>query len=354
MKSRKFYLFSLILLCVAFRQSSISAQTPTPLPAAIAAQNTVETRKAETDLIHQGDLIDVDVIGSVRYDWRGKINPEGFLDGVEYAENPIYALCRSEQQIAAAVAQAYGKIFRQPKIIVKILDRSNRPPAVIYGAVKTPQRFQIRRPVYLNELLVAGGGLTEKSSGEILIFRPESLSCAAPIEEKAAATADGEKNQGKFLTVGQDSGGGSSYINIKISDLLAGKKEANPQILSGDIITVVEAEPIYVTGGVVNPKQISSRAQITLSRAVASAGGLTKNASAGKVTVFRREAGETKVIETDLERIKDGEAEDLILRPFDVVEVAQTGREKTKSPPILKASEPGEKKISNLPLRVID
>jgi hypothetical protein len=60
------------------------------------------------------------------------------------------------------------------------------------------------------------------------------------------------------------------------------------------------------------------------------------------------------VIETDLERIKDGEAEDLILRPFDIVEVAQTGREKTKSPPILKASEPGEKKISNLPLRVID
>jgi hypothetical protein len=31
------------------------AQTPTPLPAATATQNTVETRKAETDLIHQGD-----------------------------------------------------------------------------------------------------------------------------------------------------------------------------------------------------------------------------------------------------------------------------------------------------------
>jgi protein involved in polysaccharide export with SLBB domain len=93
------------------------------------------------------------------------------------------------------------------------------------------------------------------------------------------------KNQEKFVS-GQDSERRSSYINIKISDLLRGKKEANPQILSGDIITVVEAEPIYVTGGVVNPKQIASRAQITLSRAVASAGGLTKNANAGKVTVF--------------------------------------------------------------------
>ncbi len=65
MKSRKFYLFSLILLCVIFRQSFISAQTPTPTPAAIAAQNTVEILKAEADLIHQGDLIDVDVVGNV-------------------------------------------------------------------------------------------------------------------------------------------------------------------------------------------------------------------------------------------------------------------------------------------------
>ncbi len=352
MKSRKFYLFSLILLCAAFRQSFISAQTPTQTPTAIAAQNTVEIRRAETDLIHQGDLIDVDVVGSVRYDWRGTINPEGFLDGVEYAENPIYALCRSEQQIAVAVAQAYGKIFRAPKIVVKILDRSNRPLAILYGAVKTPQRFQIRRSIFLNELLIVAGGLTEKSSGEILIFRPESLNCQS-VKEKPASIADDGKNQEKFVTASQNSGG-SSYINIKISDLLAGKKEANLQILGGDIITVVVAEPIYVTGGVVNPKQISSRAQITLSRAVASAGGLTKNASAGKVTIFRREAGETKVIETNLERIKNGEAEDLILRAFDIVEVAQTGREKTKFPPILKASEPGEKKISNLPLRIID
>ncbi len=354
MKSRKFYLFSLILLCVTFRQSFISAQTPTPPPAVIAtAQNTVEIRNAETDLIHQGDLIDVDVIGSVKYDWRGTINPEGFLEGVNYAENPIYALCRSEQQIAAAVAQAYGKIFRAPKIVVKILDRSNRPLAILYGAVKTPQRFQIRRRILLNELLVVAGGLTEKSSGEILIFRPESLSCQAVKEKPALTTADGGKNQEKFVTASQNSGG-SSYINIKINDLLGGVKDANPQILGGDIITVVEAEPIYVTGGVVSPKQIALRAQVTLSRAVASAGGLTKNAGAGKVTIFRREAGETKVIETDLERIKKGEAEDLILRAFDIVEVAETGREKTKTPPILKAAESSEKKISSMPLRVID
>jgi polysaccharide export outer membrane protein len=349
MKSRKFYLFSLILLCLIFRQSFLSAQTP---PATPAALNSAEINNAETDLIHQGDLIDVDVVGSVKYDWRGAVNSEGFLEGVHYAENPIYALCQNEQQIAAAVAQAYGKIFRAPKIVVKILDRSNRPPAILYGAVKTPQRFQIKRRVFLNELLIVAGGLTEKSSGEILIFRPESLSCQ-PVKEKPASIADGGNNREKFVEASQNRGG-ASYINIKISDLLAGKKEANLQILGGDIITVVEAEPIYITGGVVNPKQIASRTPITLSRAVASAGGLNKNASAGKVKIFRREGGETKAIEADLERIKKGEAEDLILRAFDIVEVEQAGRDKTKSPLILKAADTSEKKILNLPLRIID
>lgn len=355
MKSRKFYLFSLILLCVIFRQSFILAQTPTPTPAAIAVQNTAEIRQADADLVHHGDLIDVDVLGSVKYDWRGTINPEGFLDAVNFAENPIYALCRSEQQIAATVAEAYRKIFRAPKIVVKILDRSDRPLTILYGAVKTPQRFQIRRPIFLNELLIIGGGLTEKASGEISVFRPESLSCQSAVEEKPAATttaADG-KNRETFVAASQNNGG-ANYINVKISDLLTGKKDANPQILSGDIITVVEAESIYITGGVVSPKRIFSRAEITLSRAVASAGGLNTNASAGKVTIFRREAGETKTIEADLKRIKKGETEDLILQPFDIVEVAQTGREKTKFPPILKAAQTSENKISNLPLRVID
>jgi hypothetical protein len=73
-----------------------------------------------------------------------------------------------------------------------------------------------------------------------------------------------------------------------------------------------------------------------------------------KSSIFRREAGETKIIEADLEKIKAGTAEDLVLRAFDIVEVEQTGREKSKFPPVLKIAESNEKKISSLPLRIID
>jgi len=350
MKSSKFYLFSYILLCIIFRQSSISAQTPTP--EIIPTENSSEIVKTDVNLVHFGDLVDVDVIGSIEYDWRGTLNPEGFLDGVDYAENPIYALCRSEEKIAEDVGKAYAKILREPKVVVRILDRSNRPLSFLYGAIKTPQRFQIKRPIFLNELLVAGGGLTEKASGEIQIFRPRKLNCQPEAEEKSVISGDNRKIRERFVAASQTDA--ANYINIKISDLLGGKKEANPQILSGDVVTVLETESIYVIGGVLNPKQISSRAQMTLSRAVAAAGGATKNADARKITVYRREAGETKIIEVDLEKIKAGAAEDLVLRAFDIVEVAQTGRRKTKFPPILKIAESSEKKAANLPLRIID
>ncbi|HKX84258.1 MAG TPA: hypothetical protein VJL58_08565, partial [Pyrinomonadaceae bacterium] len=63
-----------------------------------------QSRPADkSDLVHFGDLIDVDVVGSFEFDWRGTLNPEGFLDGLEHVDKPVYALCRSESDIARSI-----------------------------------------------------------------------------------------------------------------------------------------------------------------------------------------------------------------------------------------------------------
>ncbi len=327
----------------------ISAQTSTPEP--VSENRANQTTVTEENLIHLGDLIDVDIIGSVEYDWRGVLTPEGFLSLTSYNENPVYALCRDEEAVALDVAKAYDKILRQPKVVVKILDRSNRPPSVLYGAVKTPQRFRINRPVFLNELIINSGGFTEKVSGEIQIFRPKNLNCLNEIAAKDKNNNSEEKSE-KYIAAAEDNN--LPYINIKISDLITGKKEANPRILSGDVVTVLEAESVYVIGGVANPKQISFRSQITVSRAVASAGGLTKDALAQNITIFRRENKNTKIIEVDLNKAKINPAEDILLQASDIVEVAQRGRGKRKYPPIIKTAEPLGKNTAELPLRIID
>ena len=356
MKNRRLYYLSNIFLCLIIGHGLISAQTPTP---EVTPENQVnQTAVSEENLIHPGDLIDVDIVGNLEFDWRGELNPEGFLSGISYGENPIYALCRNEEAVAADVAKAFSKILREPKVIVRILDRSNRPLSVLYGAVKTPQRFRINRPVFLNELIISSGGFTEKVSGEIQVFRPKNLNClnvAAALNEAVAKdilTTDNQDKSEKPVAAAQDDS--SQYINIKISDLITGKKEANPRILSGDVITVLEAESVYVIGGVVNPKQISFRSQITLSRAVASAGGLSKDALAQKVTIYRLENKSTKIIEADLDKAKVNPAEDFVLQASDIIEVAQRGRGKRKYPPLIKAAEPVGKNTAGLPLRIID
>ncbi len=266
-----------------------------------------------SDRVHYGDLVDVDVVGSVDYDWRGTLTPEGFLDGFDLIPKQIFALCRLETDIGTEIAKEYSRILRDPKVVVRVLDRSNRAVAMLNGAVRLPHRFRIQRPVRLNELIVYAGGISDAASGEIRIQRPKDLSCRGEIDPAKEQT-------------------GPTVLIVKISDLLKGNRDANPQVLSGDIVTVLEAYPIYVIGGIARPGKIDSREQITLSRAISIAGGLTKNAEKSGVKIYRRGGGQA-IIEADLEKIEAGSAEDPVLKPFDVVDVTQTGGRPRRLPP---------------------
>ncbi|MGB7070354.1 MAG: SLBB domain-containing protein [Pyrinomonadaceae bacterium] len=297
--------------------------------------------------IHFGDVIDVDVVGSLEFDWRGTITPEGFLDGFDTIEEQVFALCKTETEVGADISRHIGKFLKDPVVIVKVVDRSNRTVAILQGAVKSPQRLRIKRPVYLNELLVLTGGFIDTASGEIAIFRPEKVSCSVAQVHPAPVNAEE-----KFVQT--SSAVGSKTININISDLLGGLPAANPQIYSGDIITVLEALPVYVIGGVVNPKQVSSRTQLTVSRAVASAGGVSKGGISSNVKVYRRENRVTTVIDVNLEKIEAGLSEDVLLKAYDIVEVEQKGKSKRRFPPQVTNSALPNARDKGLPIRIID
>lgn len=369
---RKFYWFTAPMLCFILFQVYASAQTPTPTPEektpsveekSQAANSQTQNANSENqpakpkqktgiNLVHFGDLIDVDVLGSTEYDWRGSLNPEGFLNGINFVEEPIYGLCRTEEEIAQDVAKGFSKLLRNPQVVVKIIDRSGRPFSVLFGAVKTSQRFQIQRQVRLNELLILSGGITEKASGEIQILRPPNMSCEASKPDDTENESLKAENKEKFIPASQNAD--SQFINIKISDLLKGKPEANPFIYSGDTITVKEAESVYVIGGVGNPKQVIATPQLTVSRAIAAAGGFTKDADPKKITIFRREKEGTKLIEVNFEKIDASPEEDIVLQPLDIVDVARRGSEKRKFPPVINVIENSQGKNANPPLKIID
>ena len=225
------------------------------------------------DRIHFGDLVDIDVIGSVDYDWRGTLTPEGFLDGFDLIPKQIFALCRSEAEVATEITTEYARLLREPKVNVRVIDRSNRAVAMLNGAVRIPHRYRIQRAVRLNELIVYAGGILDSASGEIRIQRPKDLSC-----------------RGETAAVAEQTG--PNVLLIKISDLLKGNVDANPLVLSGDIVTVLEAYPIYVIGGVARPGKIDSREQITLSRAISSSSPFSERALERRVRSARVRAEE--------------------------------------------------------------
>lgn len=296
----------------------------------VPAQSGQETKSS--DLVHHGDIIDVDVVGGFEFDWRGTLSPEGFLNGLNNFGDPVYGLCRTETAIAADIAAAYSKILREPVVVVRIIDRSNRALVLLDGAVKKPQRFQLNRPARLRELLVLSGGISDTSSGEIQIFRPNGLNCPQTAVSLPRDNAP-------------------ETVNISVRELLKGSESANPLILSGDLITVSKADVIYVVGGVGNPKQVSARSQTTLSKVIAMAGGLSKSSETA-VTIYRRENGETKAIAVDLKQIESGTIPDPPLKAFDIVDVPLKGSEKRRYPPVLAASPGGARALP--PLRIVD
>lgn len=321
-------LFSLFLFLMLFLSTPAVPQTIGGRAAA---------SQSDGGQIHFGDIIDVDVVGSFEFDWRGGLTPEGFLDGLDKLENPVFALCRTENEVAAVIRDQL-KILREPNVVVRIVDRSNRALAYVDGAVRVPHRFQMRRPASLAELIVLSGGITDSSSGEITIFRSPHVNCRA-YRSPTPAGSDPDKMP--------------TMTTVKIADLLAGHPDANIQITSGDIVNVVEAPPVFLMGDLAAPRRMNLTPNLTLSRAIAAAGGISKAFKGQKARIYRRKPAPSR-LEFDIRSVLDKKVEDPKLEPYDVVEVEQKGFGAKKVAPLPEPRAAGREGLSKLPLRIVD
>jgi polysaccharide biosynthesis/export protein len=322
----KLMTFFLVLNWFVYAQTQVE---PVKSSDQIPPNESIKPIQNRDNLIHFGDLIDVDVVGSTEFDWRGTITPEGFLKSSFYNSDPVFALCKSEDEIAQKLSTIYGRLLRNPQVVVKVIDRSNRSLSYIYGAVRTPQRLRIRRLVRLNEIIVLSGGLMERASGMITILRSPNADCE---DNTSTETA---------------------FLKFSVKDLIAGQTTANPLIKLGDVITVEESEPIYVIGGVNNPKQFLYRDDLTLSRLISMSGGLSKDADPKNVIIYRRSDSGTKLINIDFTKIKLQQFEDVELEKYDIIEIGQNGRFKNRPNPTISKPENSERTI-NLPLTIIE
>jgi polysaccharide export outer membrane protein len=297
--------WALGLLLGMLSQAAVAQQTSGVQKMPAASGSTTGDITSQSDAryrIGPGDVLEIRVYNrpqlsreAVRVEGNGMIR-------MPLIEGEVQAACRTESELSQAIARLYLEYQKNPQVDVYVKEYNSQPVAVI-GAVNAPGRFQLQRRVRLLELLTFAGGPAERAGRTIQIIHnaPASI-CELPGSSPGAS---------ETFEV-------SSY---KMNDLLQGDVRSNPYVRPGDVVTITEAEQIYVIGNVLKPSTLPLKDKVTVSQAIAMAGGTLPDTQSNRVRIIRQNAGRKTEMIVDLKAINKQSAEDVVLQANDVVEV---------------------------------
>ena len=333
-------LISLSSLTSAQQQSSSSAATsPAPMTAAGANNTAPKENEPSSDSssdryrIGPGDLLDIRVFNKPQFSRDGvRVDVCGSIR-MPFIESDIQAMGRTESELSKEITGLLKEYLTRPQVDVFIKEYQSQPVAVI-GAVRAPSRFQLQRRVRLLDLLSYVNGPADNAGRSIQVVHTSG----------AASSGCGSHNNDNQADV-------ASVDYYKLSDTLRGDEKANPYVKGGDIISLAEADQVYVVGNVIRPSALALKEPITISRAIAMVGGTLPDSKKDKVRIVRQAPGSTAKTEifVDLKAIDKRQAEDVELIANDIVEV-QTNSGKRLLKSFLGAVVPS---VGQLPVRVI-
>ena len=251
--------------------------------------------------IGPGDVLDIRIYNRPQLSRDGvRVEGSGMIR-MPLIEGDIKAACLTEGELAKEISTRYARFYKNLPVDVFIKEYQSQQVAVI-GAVNDQSRFRLQRRVRLLELLTYAKGPSTRAGQTINIVHSSAASPCKQTNESDLASA---------------------LTSYKLSDVLQGDPKSNPYLEAGDIVTIPEADQIYVVGNVLSPVTIPLREPITLTRAIAMAGGLKQDTSKDKIRVLRQEPGSTvrKELTVDLSAIEKKSSEDLALLPNDIIDV---------------------------------
>jgi len=251
--------------------------------------------------IGPGDVLDIRIYNRPQLS-REAVRVEGSgMIRMPLIENEIQAVCLTEGELAKEISTRYARYYKNLQVDVFIKEYHSKQVAII-GAVNEQSRFELQRRVRLLELLTYAKGPSTKAGQTINIVHSTAVSPCKPADDTDTSAA---------------------FSSYKLSDVLQGDPKSNPYLEAGDIVTLPEADQVYVVGNVFMPLTISLKEPITLTRAIAMAGGLKQDTKKDKIRILRQEPGTSvrKEITVDLSAIEKKSSEDLALAPNDIIDV---------------------------------
>ena len=117
-------------------------------------------------------------------------------------------------------------------------------------------------------------------------------------------------------------------VTYNLAEIFKGDNQYNPFVQTGDVVRVLEAEEAkqvqaYLIGNVMSAKTIDLKEPVTLTQAIAMAGGTSPGAQTEKIKISRQIPGslsKTQVI-INLKEINKRNEGDILLQPNDIIEV---------------------------------
>jgi polysaccharide biosynthesis/export protein len=268
-----------------------------------------------------GDLIDIRVLGEPDMNASVRVSNTGDLR-VPYIVDDIRAKCLTERQLAGAIAEKLKKILRFPEVSVTVTEYSGGSVAVM-GAVRSQGRYQLPRQMGVLELLINAGGVNEQAgrfARLIHMTAPSTDPCAEPDVALTTPVAATEADT-PVATLTMES--------VDLKKLFNGDLNENRIVRAGDILMIPNADVVFLAGALLRPGQMTLRDGLTLSQAVAMAGGTTDIAKTDEVHITRVDAnGQQQDIVVNLKDLKKNKGTDPVLLANDIVEVPDSSGKK--------------------------
>jgi polysaccharide biosynthesis/export protein len=211
-----------------------------------------------------------------------------------------------------------------PQITVTVKEYRHQGVAVT-GAVAKPGTYEIIGPRTLLEVLAMAGGFINQGyptgggaqAGDIVeVIRHQNAADLAKELKSASVQPFSPKTETMVINLHRLVNGQDPQLNIPIKN--------------GDVVHVPFAGTAYVLGGVRRPGNVAVKQGITVSQAVAMAGGVEPILGTNNITIMRfNKHGKPIRINTNLSEIIAQNDPDIPLKDNDVVVVNESGIKKT-------------------------
>jgi polysaccharide biosynthesis/export protein len=246
------------------------------------------------------DQIEVSVSRHPELSMIVAVNEQGMIS-LPRAEKLFAVVCKTESEVQLEIAKEYSKFLRQPFVNVRVTQQNSQPFAVI-GAVEKPSNFFLNRRIRLLELIsYAGGPKVEKAGTKVQIARVGGISGCSQTEVADASDFD------------------TLFETYSLKDVYENRK--NPWMRPGDIVRVLESDEVYVIGNVFKPQAVVMKEGLTVSQAIAAAGGTLAATKKDKIEIRRQINGVKETVIVDLDKINKKQLDDILLLPNDIIDI---------------------------------